>query len=156
MKRFVKKYILSTILSLFLTLTLLGFRTLPVLAQGGQTDFINDCPVDSIDPDCRPPTLQTFEFVLVRFIYIAWALGGFLWLAYFILIAYSFFTSDTNKIEDAKSRFGRWLIGIVLFYLSRMIIASVMATMISGTSNCYQQFDGTPGFTFFFPDVCTG
>jgi len=151
-----KNKIISILITISITFMIVSTQVVTVQAQGGQTDFLNDCPVDSIDPDCRPPTLQTFEFVLVRFIYIAWALGGFLWLAYFILIAYSFFTSDTNKIEDAKSRFGRWLIGIVLFYLSRMIISSVMATMISGTSNCYQQFDGTPGFTFFFPDVCTG
>lgn len=150
-----KNRVLSILLTMGITFMMVSTQFIPVLAQGGQTDFIDDCPVDSINPDCRPPTLQTFEFVLVRFIYIAWALGGFLWLAYFILIASTFFTSDSNKIEEGKGRFNRWLIGIALFYLSRMIISSVMSTMIADSSNCYEQFDGTPGFTFFFPDVCT-
>ena len=65
-----KSRVLSILLTIGIIFMMVSTQFLPVMAQGGQTDFIDECPVDSINPDCRPPTLQTFEFVLVRFIYI--------------------------------------------------------------------------------------
>lgn len=148
--------ILSICLTIFLSLSIVGFRLIPatVNAQGGNTDFLDSCSTDSIDPNCRPPTLQQLEFVVVKLIYSAWSLGGLLWLVYFINIARLYFTSDPNKIEDAKQRFLRWVTGIALFYLSWAIIGNVMALMIADGTDCFEEFNGTPGFLFFFPEVC--
>lgn len=151
-----KKTIISLTISLFISVLLVTLRTssLPVLAQGGNTDFLDSCGINSIDPDCRPPTLQQFEFVIVKIIYSAWSLGGLLWLVYFINIARLYFTSDPNKIEEAKQRFLRWITGVALFYLSWAIIGNLMALMIADGTDCFEEFNGTPGFIFFFPEVC--
>lgn len=150
----------NTAVSLFIILACITFFfncvtfASPVSAQGGNTDFVQSCSPDRIDPNCRPPTLQQFEFLVVKLIYSAWSLGGFLWLVYFINIARLYFTSDPNKIEEAKQRFLRWVVGIALFYLSWAIVGNIMALMIADGTNCYEQFNGTPGFVFFFPEVC--
>jgi len=152
----VKNKILSVIITILISLSLVTLRasTLPVLAQGGNTDFLNNCSTDSIDPNCTPPTLQQFELLVVKLIYSAWSLGSILWLVYFINIARLYYTSDPNKIEEAKQRFLRWLTGIALFYLSWAIIGNVMGIMIADGTDCFEEFNGTPGFMFFFGDVC--
>lgn len=150
-----KSKIISFLFTICFSLLLMGLRTFPALAQGGETGFIDNCPIGSISPGCKPPTLQQFEFLIARLIYAAWALGGLIWTAYFMLIAKMYFTSDQGKIEEAKKRFGRWFLGIAFFYLSRPLIGSFMEVLIKDGTTCYQSFDGTPGFTFFFPDVCT-
>jgi len=60
----VKKLLLSVTLTMFLSFSMLGVRTIPVFAQGGETGFLNNCPIDSIDPNCKPPTLQQLEFLV--------------------------------------------------------------------------------------------
>lgn len=150
-----KQIFLSVSLTMFLSFSMLGLRTFPVLAQGGETGFVDNCPIGSISPECKPPTLQQLEFLVVRLIYAGWALGGLIWTAYFMLIAKLYFTSDQGKIEEAKGRFGRWIVGLALFYLSRPLIGSFMEVLIKDGTGCYDSFDGTPAFTFFFPDVCT-
>lgn len=149
-----KKTFLSLLLTTILTFSILGLRTIPVLAQGGNSDFLDSCSTDSIDPDCKPPTLQQIEFLVVKLIYAAWSLGGFLWLGYFVIIAKIYFSSDPNKIEEAKQRFMRWVIGFALYYLSWAIVGNVMELMIADGTSCFEEFNGTPGFKFFFPDVC--
>lgn len=149
-----KNLVLSLFLTFFLTLTILGVRSIPVSAQGGNTDFLGTCSTDNIDVDCKPPTLQQFEFLVVKLIYAAWGLGGFIWMGYFMFIVFTYFTGDQNKIEEAKKRLGRWFLGFVLFYLSWVIIANVMGVLIADGTDCFEEFNGTPGFKFFFPEVC--
>lgn len=153
-----KKILLSSLISLFTLSLILGLNFTSVYAQGGETDFVTSCPPDSVTEDCQPPTLQQFEFLAAQILYIAWGLGGFLWLGYFIYIASKYMRGNPQEIEDAKKRFGLWLGGIVLYYLSYVVIAQIMGFLIGGqggNSDCFNQFDGTPGFTFFFPTVCT-
>lgn len=150
-----KTKILSLLLSLFIVSFVLGVRTIPVLAQGGDTNFVESCPPNAVSEDCQPPTLQTLEFLVVRIIYAAWALGGFFWLGYFIFIATKYLRGDPQQIEDAKKRFGIWVVGIFVYYLSYVIVGQFMSLLIKDGSACYNQFDGTPGFTFFFAQVCT-
>lgn len=149
-----KKSILSLLITILFSLTILGIRALPAMAQGGSTDFLKSCGTDSIDPDCNPPTLQQFELLFVKALVAAWSLGGLLWLGYFIIIAQLYFTSEQSKIEEAKKRFQRWIIGFVLFYLARAIIISVMGVLIADDTNCYAEFDNNAAFKFFFPEVC--
>jgi len=149
-----KKSILSLLITILFSLTILGIRALPAMAQGGNTDFLKSCGTDSIDPNCNPPTLQQFEILFVRILVVAWSLGGFLWLGYFIAIARLYFTSEQAKIEEAKKRFLRWVIGFALFYLSRAIIISIMGVLIADDTNCYAEFDSNVAFKFFFSEVC--
>jgi hypothetical protein len=153
-----KKNFTSVFIAFLLVSIIVGFfsfvSTTPVQAQGGDSGFLENCPTDSIDPRCQPPTLQSLEFIFAKLIIAAWALGGLLWLGYFIAIAVLYFTDDPGKVEEAKKRFGRWLIGFALFYLSWIIVANVLDVMIADGSECYKQFDGYPGFVFFFPEVC--
>lgn len=149
-----KKNILTICVTILLTLFIAGIRVVPVVAQGGDTGFLKNCPIDNISDDCRPPTLQQFEFLFVNLIVAAWALGGFLWMGYFINIARLYFTDDTNKIEDAKKRFGKWILGFALYYLSWVIVGNVLSVMVGTDSNCYAEFSGNPVFRFFFAEVC--
>lgn len=149
-----KKNILTICVTILMTLFIVGTRMMPVMAQGGDSGFLRDCPIDSISDDCRPPTLQQFEFLFVNLIVAAWALGGFLWMGYFINIARLYFTNDTNKIEDAKKRFGKWVLGFALYYLSWVIVGNVLSVMVGTHSDCYAEFSGNPVFRFFFAEVC--
>ncbi len=149
-----KKSIFSILITVLMSLSFLAVRVVPVLAQGGDTGFVINCPIDSIEEDCRPPTLQQFEFIFANLIVLAWALGGFVWLGYFINIARLYYTSDPNKIEEAKKRFGRWILGFALYYLSWVIVGNVLAVMVGTSSDCFAEFSGNPVFRFFFADVC--
>ena len=153
-----KKNLLSLLITSIISIAILSVSAFawqaPVQAQGGDSGFLKDCPPDSISEECQPPTLQTLEFIVAKLIIAAWALGGLLWLAYFIFIATLYFTDDPNKIDEAKKRFGRWIIGFALFYLSWVIVGNVLDVMIDGGQSCYAEFDGYPGFKFFFPEVC--
>ncbi len=150
-----KKNILVLYVTVVLLLFILGIPIFPVMAQGGDTGFVENCPIDSVDENCRPPTLQQFEFIFVNLLVTAWALGGFLWMGYFINIARLYFTDDVSKIEDAKKRFGKWVLGFALYYLSWVIVGNVLAVMVGGGSDCYVEFSRNPVFRFFFAEVCT-
>lgn len=150
-----KKKILALCVTALLALTIFGVSVMPVVAQGGDTGFIRTCWIDDIRDDCRPPTLQQFEFLFANLIVTAWALGGFLWMGYFINIARLYFTDDVSKIEDAKKKFGKWILGFALYYLSWVIVGNVLAVMVGTNSDCYAEFSGNPVFRFFFAEVCT-
>lgn len=149
-----KKAVISICITLSLTIALLVSLSLPVLAQGGDSGFLDSCRIGEISEDCKPPTLQQFEFLFVNLLVTAWALGGLLWVGYFINIARLYYTGDTNKIEEAKKRFGKWVLGFALYYLSWVIVGNVLSVMITPTSDCYSEFAGNPMFRFFFAEVC--
>lgn len=150
-----KKNLYSLILTILFCITLITFRGIPVFAQGGDSGFLRDCPIDSISSDCKPPTLQQLEFIVANLIVAAWALGGFLWLAYFLNIARLYYTTEVNKVEEAKKRFGKWTLGFALYYLSWVIVGNVLQVMVGTSSDCFSQFSGNPVFRFFFAEVCT-
>lgn len=146
---------LKTIIILSLIVVFSGIQIMPVFAQGGDSGFLQDCPIDDISDKCRPPTLQHFEFLFANLIVTAWALGGLVWMGYFINIARLYFTNDMNKIEEAKKKFGKWVLGFALYYLSWVIVGNVLSVMVGTSSSCYAEFSGNPVFRFFFAEVCT-
>lgn len=125
------------------------------LVNAQSTDYLASCPVGSTDLNCNPPTLIEVQYTVVRLIYATWACGGFIFLILLLLIGWTYMTSggDSGKIEEAKKRGGQWIIGFLLFFLSRAIVATMMRGLI-GDNPCYNTLRD-PGFTFFFNDVCT-
>ena len=147
--------ILSSILTFLMIFSIYGSSYYISVYAQNELPYEQNCDIDSVNPDCQPPTLRSLEDLFVNILYIAWFMGGLLWLGYFIYIASFYMRGDPSKIEEAKKRFGIWVAGIVIYYLSYVIVAQVMSAFVGGSSDCYNKFDGTPGFYFFFEDVCT-
>lgn len=138
---------------LICALSFVSSFVLPVYAQGGDPGSIENCSTEVVDGNCQPPTLQGAEFLVVRLLYFGWLFGGFLWTAFLIAIAIDYFSGDPQKIQNAKKRFGLWIGGFVLYYLSVTIVEIPMKLIIAD-NECYGELRD-PGFTFFFSDVCT-
>ncbi len=106
----------------------------------------------------EPPRLRDLEPLLVQLIYMIWALGGLLFTVLLIFIGVQYMASggDPQKKEELKKKGRNWLIGLVLFFVGYPIVATIYDVLEVGVTNpeCYQQVK-TPGFHFFFPDVCT-
>lgn len=125
-------------------------------AQGGQTDFIESCPVDSVSPDCNPPTFQQIEYMFVRLIYFLWISGGIIFGFFLAYAGWMYFSSlgEQDKMAEARDRASKWLISVLLYFFSRPIVATMMHEFVSDNVNCYAELN-EPGFTFFFPTACT-
>lgn len=141
------------VLVLLVVLTFGFVMQVDVFAQGGDSGFLESCPPGAISSDCQPPTLQQGEFLAVRLLYFAWLFGGAMWTAFLIAIAAMFYSGDQQKIATAKKRFGLWVAGFVIYYLSVPMVEIPMKALID-ENECFDQLRD-PGFTFFFDDVCT-
>lgn len=147
---------LRILLAIIIMLTFLvtPFAVGEVYATGAVTA---PCDIDTVDPNCDPPQLQEIEYFAVRILYIIWAAGGLVFLILMIIIGFTWMTSggDEGKIATAKKRAGQWIVGFLLYFLSQPIVGTLMKGLIApGDKDCFKNLN-TPGFTFFFADVCT-
>lgn len=106
----------------------------------------------------EPPRLRDLQPMLVEMIYLIWALGGLFFTVLLMWIGFQYMTSagDPQKKEELKKKGKNWLIGLVVFFLGYPIVSLIYDVIGIGSANpdCYEQVS-TPGFHFFFPDVCT-
>ena len=106
----------------------------------------------------EPPRLRDLQPMLVEMIYLIWALGGLFFTVLLMWIGFQYMTSagDPQKKEELKKKGKNWLIGLIIFFLGYPIVSTIYDVIGIGSANpeCYEQVD-TPGFHFFFPDVCT-
>jgi len=106
----------------------------------------------------EPPRLRDLEPLLVQMVYLIWALGGIIFTILLMWIGFQYMTSagDPQKKEELKKKGRNWLIGLVIFFVGYPIVATIYDVLGIGSSNldCYEQIS-TPGFHFFFPDICT-
>lgn len=106
----------------------------------------------------EPPRLRDVEPLLVQMVYLIWALGGLLFTAVLMYIGFRYMTSggDPQKKEEMKKRATNWIIGLLIFFGGYPVIITVYDVLGIGDTNsdCYEQIS-TPGFHFFFPEVCT-
>lgn len=139
-------------------LVVLTMLLLPLLV--GSFDSVNaqglTPPCDLNDPNCEPPQLRELQYVVIRFIYAAWAFGGIVFMLLLVVIGFIYLTSagDEQKAEQAKKRGGQWVIGVLLYFLSQPVVATIMRGLISNEAECYANLRD-PGFTFFFSTVCS-
>lgn len=139
-------------------LVVLTMLLLPLLV--GSFDSVNaqglTLPCDLNDPNCEPPQLRELQYVVIRFIYAAWAFGGIVFMLLLVVIGFIYLTSagDEQKAEQAKKRGGQWVIGVLLYFLSQPVVATIMRGLISNEAECYANLRD-PGFTFFFSTVCS-
>ena len=105
-----------------------------------------------------PPRLRDLEPLLVQVVYMAWALGGLIFTVILMVIGFRYMTSfgDQQKQQDLKNRGKNWIIGLIIFFIGYPIIVSIYGVIGIGEVNqdCYQDIV-TPGFHFFFPEICT-
>ncbi len=106
----------------------------------------------------EPARLRDLEPLLVQLIYVIWALGGIIFTAALMFIGFLYMTSagDPQKQEALKKRATNWLFGLILFFAGYPLVLTAYNVLDIGQSNpdCYKSVS-TPGFHFFFPDVCT-
>jgi len=105
----------------------------------------------------EPARLRDLEPIVVQLIYVVWGLGSLLLTIILAYIGFLYMTSlgDGQKKEEAKERGGKWLISVLIFYLAYPVLLTIYNVAGVGESNdCYADIS-TPGFHFFFPDVCT-
>jgi len=116
-----------------------------------------DCldPNNATAPECTSARLRDFQDLAVKLLYFVWAAGIPIFTALAIFIGYQFMISGDNvqKQEELKKRGLYLVIGIVLFFAAHPIASVLMKLMINSPTDCYTNLD-TPGFTFFFPNVC--
>lgn len=156
------KILLSLILA-FSILSLVGLVL--VKAAGGDTglEVCNVAPPE--DPVkyeewkklCVPPQLVDIQALVVRLIYVAWAASFPLFVFIIMFIGFSYMRADDPKAQgDLRMKLLYSIIGFIILLASQPIAAAAMTFFLSGSvSSCYANLD-TPGFTFFFEDVCTG
>lgn len=105
-----------------------------------------------------PPRLRDLEPLLVQVVYIVWAFGGFIFTFLLMVIGFQYMISmgDQQKQQELKSRGKNWIIGLIVFFIGYPIIVTVYSVIGIGETNteCYKDIK-TPGFHFFFPEVCT-
>lgn len=132
------------LLSLIILITFLGFSHIISAQSLGTLD--------------QPPRLRDLEPVLVQVIYVIWALTGIIFALILMFIGFQYMTSlgDQQKQQELMQRGRNWLIGLFLVFLGYPLVVTIYGVIGVGENNpdCYQQVS-TPGFHFFFPDVCT-
>jgi hypothetical protein len=144
-----------------ITITLTGIVAVPISIANGTTYTVSaqadtECPPDSVNPNCEPPRIKGLEELFVRLIYMFYFAGGVIFLFYLMWIGWVYMrAAGSPELEaEAKDRIGKWIIGIILFYFSRTLVATFMNDLVSENGVCYADLND-PGFTIFFPDVCT-
>ncbi|KXK26783.1 MAG: hypothetical protein TR69_WS6001000804 [candidate division WS6 bacterium OLB20] len=127
-----------------------------ISAEPASAQVSEPCSLESSEP-CEPPTIRELQYLVTRVIYAAWAFGGIVFMVLLVVIGGIYLTSagDQSKVEIAKKRAGQWVIGLLLYFLAYPISATLMQGLIAEDASCYENLRD-PGFTFFFPQVCTG
>lgn len=112
-------------------------------------------PANAANPECVSPRLKGLQQTVVNLIYLAWVAGIPIFTGLGALIGVQYMTSGADA--DAKAALQRrglyWVISIIIYFASQPIAGAIMKFFIQTTSDCYLFLD-TPGFTFFFSDVC--
>ena len=154
-----KRVLLSITMVVFLLIPIVSLSGIfsggAVYAQGGTTDFLESCPPGVVSDTCQPPTLQQIEFTLVRLLYALWGSAGiiFLGLAIYNGFQYMFAGGEEEKLRELRGKAIQWLVGLFLIFLAVPIVSTIMKIFIAD-GQCFGQLRD-PGFSFFFPDVCT-
>lgn len=147
-----KILILTIILSFFLI-----FIPVQIEAQDNSITLQNstDCIANPEADICKPGRLRGVQLIIVNLIYTIWVLGIPMFAGFGMLIGYQYMTSagDTDKQAQLRQKGGMWLFSIILFFLSQPIAAAIMGFFITENDQC---FNNAPGFTIFFPEICTG
>ena len=140
---------------LVLVFFLISFAPVATYALYGK-----NCPIDSIDPACQPPTLSDVQTFAVTAIGMTYALMGLLFtllLVYNGLIYLIGYWEDAKyilgaSIEDAQKRMSQWLIGFLMVIISYPLINTLMLG-ITGGDGCFKDLNN-PTIQFIFPQVC--
>lgn len=105
-----------------------------------------------------PFKLRDLEPLLVQVVYFVWAFCGIFFgaLLVWIGIQYMMTLTDTQKKQELADRGKRWLISLLIVGFCYPAIAGIYDFFGIGKTNpeCYEDI-ATPGFHFFFPNVCT-
>jgi hypothetical protein len=117
-----------------------------------------DCtdPANANDPQCEAPRLRDLQDLVVKIVYYVWALGlpVFTIIAMYIGYQYMISGADTQKQQKLAKAGISIVVGIIVFFATYPIADFFMKLVVTNPSDCYANLD-TPGFTFFFPEVCT-
>ena len=149
-----KKKLLKVI---FLSVLLFVFFS-PVITHA---EYGTDCPIDSTDPNCQPPSLGDFQTMVVSLIGTGYALIGVVFMGILIfngLIYLLGYIEDAKyilgaTIEDAQKRMTQWVVGFLMVIISYPLINTFMQGIV-GESECYSKLNN-PTVQFIFPTVCT-
>lgn len=127
-----------------------------VSASGTVVDCFDDAFKN--DPQCIPSRGRDLQGLVVNIVYYVWILGGTGFVLIGMYIGYQYMTSgsDSQKKGELAKRGSYFVISIILFFASQPIAAFMMNLFVTNSSDCYTSIKDTPGFTFFFADVCTG
>ena len=133
-----------------------GFTIVGATIPSYAADPVN-CIENPEHLDCQPARLREVQDVIVRLIYIAWALGIPLFgiSAAVVGYQYMFAGSSEQKQQELRKRVGYIIVGVIIFLATYPVANFMMGLFVTSQSDCYAHID-TPGFTFFFPNVCSG
>lgn len=122
------------------------------------TLFVGAVSAQTLGTATEPARLRDLEPLIVQLIYVVWGFGtlGLTFILAFIGFLYMTSLGDSQKQQEIKDRAGKWLISVLIFYLAYPLLLTIYGIAGIGDSNsdCYEDI-GTPGFHFFFPDICT-
>ena len=130
-------------------------------ATGTFTDIedeggVTACDDLSSDECTQPPTLHLVEIWAIKALYIAWAVGGIIFLVGLVSIGFRWLTSggDQQKLEELKKQATYWAISIPIFFGGVPAISFVLQVFpINQEATCLQD-TSLPGFQIIFPNVC--
>lgn len=154
------KQFLKTLCIIFLTLFgFLNFAVLPVAAD--LTTYQQNCSTQNITEDCIPPTISDAQGLAFKLLVSAWSLAGVIFLVLLIYngLIYLLGSWEESKyilgasLEDVQKRMAQWGIGFFLFFLSYPLMNTMLKALVND-GDCYASLK-EPGFTFFFPEVCS-
>ncbi len=157
-------YIITLILALNILGGIYAWGYGNVYAQDDEK--VVDCFIerkDAEDPEewdrqCVPKKGIEFQGLVVNLVYYVWVLGGTAFVLVGMYIGYEYMTSgsDSQKKATLQKRGTYYVISIILLFASHPIAAFMMKLFVTSSSDCYAEIKNTPGFTFFFEDVCSG
>ncbi|MCS7317717.1 MAG: pilin, partial [Candidatus Dojkabacteria bacterium] len=105
----------------------------------------------------RPPTIQQFEILFKRIVYVIWAIVASLSFVMLVYLGYKYMIArDTSDRELVKLRKAilNYIFGFSLVFLSVPILTTLFKLLNLNTNiSCYDI--AMPGFQFFFPELCT-
>lgn len=113
--------------------------------------------IEEYNKQCKPNSLKDLQPLVVRIIYVVWLASGSVFVIGFMYIGYMYMTSfdDVNKQVEMRQKSIYLVIGIILLFASQPFATVLMKTVITSSNDCFDGIGDTPGFTFFFDDVCT-
>lgn len=149
LRRRIAAMLISFWFFIFMSFVLLFVAVQPAAAQA------NPCDPGQVEAECDPPSFRDIEVTVASCVTSSWALAGMIFGYYFISnIVSPYFSMDPNKMSDASKAFWPWLAGFIMFFLTNPLLASFMRMLINTEEECYGA-SAVPGFSVFFPTVCT-